>query len=157
MKFKKNTFFAILMVVSPLLGLLPVKPTGFFKPDNNYPLLIKNCSEDGNSIFYKVLGGKLTFNDSIYNKYRNIYTDTISITLSSYPKSIKDAEIFVKGTTVGFLYVEKENKYIANYDIYDWKPQKYIPHFTTWTFFQWIIFSVFCIGGVLILLKKRNE
>lgn len=157
MKFKKNTFFAILMVVSPLLGLLPVKPTGFFKPDNNYLLLIKNCSEDGNSIFYKVLGGKLTFNDSIYNKYRNIYTDTISITLSSYPKSIKDAEIFVKGTTVDFLYVEKEKKYIANYDIYDWKPQKYIPHFTTWTFFQWIIFSIFCIGGVLILLKKRNE
>lgn len=157
MKFKKNIFFAMLMVVSPLLGLLPVKPIGFFKPDNNYALLIKNCNEDGNSIFYKVLGGELTINDTIYNKYRNVYTDTISITLSSCPKRIKDAEIFVKGTTVDFLYVEKEKKYIANYDIYDWKPQKYIPHFTTWRFFQWIIFSIFCIGGVLILLKKRNE
>lgn len=108
-------------------------------------------------MFYKVLGGKLTINDSIYNKCINIYTDTISITLSSYPKSIKDAEIFVKGTIVDFLYVQKEKKFIANYDIYDWKPQKYIPHFTTWRFFQWIIFSIFCIGGMLILLKKRNE
>ena len=136
MKFKKNIFFAMLMVVSPLLGLLPVNPIGFFKPDNNYALLIKNCNEDGNSIFYKVLRGKLTINDTIYNKYRDVYTDTILITLSSCPKRIKDAEIFVKGTTVDFLYVQKEKKYIANYDIYDWKPQKYIPHFTTWRFFQ---------------------
>ena len=59
----------------------------------------------------------MTINDTIYNKYRDIYTDTISITLSSCPKRIKDAEIFVKGTTVDFLYVQKEKKYIETREI----------------------------------------
>jgi hypothetical protein len=166
MNHKRPILYYTLVALIPLLGLMPIKPFGYFKSDDNYNMTVSSSNIPGKESWCIILDGKINLdyvdeNDSI--KFKT-YQDTIILNHYELPDNlfaaIKGEQILINGYVRNVLKIGDTDNYIAYYDVENWKLKKVIPSFKLWdTETKVFMGIVFILGLILLIVSiiKRKQ